>query len=51
MKRTSGPRRLIESPLLDYSGVPKTRKISSSCGLIGRLRVSPVGKRCKNHLL
>ena len=34
-----------------YSGAPRTWKISASCGLIGRLSVSPVGSRRKNHLL
>ena len=34
-----------------YSGAPRTLKISASCGLIGRLSVSPVGSRRRNHLL
>ena len=34
-----------------HSGCPSTRKSSSSCGLIGRFSVSPVGSRRKNHLL
>src|SRR5262245_21593567 len=34
-----------------YSSCPSMRKTSSSCGLIGRFNVSPVGRRRKNHLL
>ena len=34
-----------------YSGSPSMRKISESCGLIGRFNVSPVGSRRRNHLL
>jgi len=34
-----------------YSGCPSTRNSSSSCGLIGRFSVSPVGRRRRNHLL
>ncbi len=34
-----------------YSGAPRTLKIPASCGLIGRLSVSLVGSRRKNHLL
>jgi hypothetical protein len=34
----------------NQSGTPSTRKNSSSCGLIGRSRRSPVGRRLRNHL-
>src|SRR5262249_42503870 len=34
-----------------YSGCPSIRKTSSSCGLIGKFSVSPVGSRRRNHLL
>ncbi len=33
-----------------HSGTPRTRKNSSSCGLMARPRRSPLGRRCRNHL-
>jgi hypothetical protein len=31
------------------AGNPKTRKLSSNCGLMGRLSRTPEGKRLRNH--
>jgi len=48
-----GAIRMLSQPVscTIYSGCPSMRKISSSCRLIGRFNVSPVGSRRRNHLL